>query len=778
MIANNFFSFSIQINFAINAKTNRVGILVKKFIVFITLFLYLFSVPTFSQVDQGERTYLYFDIPRVMIASGTRESILDVPASMFLITRREIEKRGYSNLAEILADVPGFDLSLTNGTTYLLAYQRGYRTPWTQRTLLMVNGREDNNLWSHQAEISRQYPLSNIEKIEILYGPASAVYGPNAFLGIINIVTKDLIEMEENEHQATAIAEFGSWNTRNIDIGISGKENFLSYELSGRIFRSDEPDFSDSMGYLTNDYFSSPTIWGPILNMEHYNEPLGKYFDPTDDYGVLGRINIGNVLEIGLVQWRVREAYGPYYAADRVQNNSFWVKDSTQVYVNFKKDLTDTIKSSTSILYRDSNITGSWIEAKPDWDTTIVKPPLDYRNYSYVSYTDWSSLNNSWRFDQKFEVTFPDRFNLNVGLKYERKELTKAYDIPGYWGVYSSTDPSCDPGPYGHGTGVGHSTDDVYIRPTPPSSTMPSDNLIFTDDVGGYVLAIADRGNWRYNLGVRYDHNTVYGSSVNPRLSFIYKFDNDAGSVKLLYGEAFQEPAPVQLWGGWSGRNENPDLKPEKARSLELITLLGKEICFHTISIYYSIYEDVIMEDALNLDGRKIHGAEYVCKFVMPNFLTEAPDITGYVNFSYTKTVSDKTYNHSTGTWVDDEGNLGDIAPYKFNLGFNMPFSETWFANLRSNFVSKKELYTRNPLRNQGEDLDSYIVLNLTVSGRLFGTVYMVAKINNLLDEEYFHSGVEAANAGNNYTSRSSGFMNSIIPQPERNYSLKIKTLF
>ena len=62
-------------------------------------------------------------------------------------------------------------------------YQLGFRQESTQRTLLMIDGIEENDLYSNIAYISRQYPISNIKAVEILYGPSATMYGPRAFMG-------------------------------------------------------------------------------------------------------------------------------------------------------------------------------------------------------------------------------------------------------------------------------------------------------------------------------------------------------------------------------------------------------------------------------------------------------------------------------------------------------------------------------------------------------------------------------------------------------------------
>ncbi len=71
----------------------------------------------------------------VTLASGVEESLIDAPAAMIIITSDDIKQRGYTSLNEVLMDLPGFDISVTNGADYMTAYQRGYRTLYPVRTM-------------------------------------------------------------------------------------------------------------------------------------------------------------------------------------------------------------------------------------------------------------------------------------------------------------------------------------------------------------------------------------------------------------------------------------------------------------------------------------------------------------------------------------------------------------------------------------------------------------------------------------------------------------------
>ena len=701
----------------------------------------------------------------VSLASGIDESIFDAPAAMVVVTADEIRQRGYTNLAEVVIDLPGFDTVMANGIPYLYAYQRGYRHPSTQRTLLMINGKVDNHLWTHQAVFSRRFPISSIERVEVLYGPASAIYGPNAFLGIVNLVTYDGAELERGETASSIRMHGGSYESKGIDASIRGNTGDVSYSLAGRMFRSDEPDLSGEFGFIDNALYADEKIWGPLLDLEHRDRKFGSYYDPTDDNGILGRVSFRGT-EIGFSKWERKEGYGPHYVGDRVQNNIFWNANGAQAYAEVEQQVDERLKSRSHMSYRESRTWGGWPEALPDWREGMSE-------FSFISSTAWNSISNSWLFKQQFEASVREDVVITGGLKFERKELTKAYDIPGYWNAFSSTVPSDDPGPLGFGAGIGHSTDSTYTVPAPPSPEMPSNNLAITEDTGGFVQGIWDLAPLRFDVGLRFDDNSVYGSSFNPRVSAVYRISS-RGALKVLYGEAFQEPPPILVYGGWNGRAANPDLEPEKARNLEIIAMYQTGKLFHDASLFFSHYDDVIKEEAENAGSRDIVGLEYRGRFSTPNIIAGAwDDISGYLYYAFTDVTSSTRFNHETRAWEDGDTDLGDIAPHKVNFGLNMPVPQHWNVNLRANFASSRKLYSQNPLRGQGEDLDSYLVFNGAVSCS-YRPFRATLKVTNLLDKEYFHPGVEQADSGNNFGERSLGFRNSLIPQPGRSLFLQL----
>jgi outer membrane receptor for ferrienterochelin and colicins len=712
----------------------------------------------------------------VSSASGVEESIRDAPAAMIVITAYDIQQRGYTDLTEILSDLPGFDTMITQGTQQTTSYQRGYRTPFMQRTLLLVNGNVDNKLWSHTALFSRQYPISNLERIEVLYGPAGAIYGPNAFLGVINIITK--APTTDDENKVTVNIEAGSYSTRAIDFGAHGSAGEVAYSFGYKTFKSDEAGLSDMApwGFMTAAQLSNRTIYGAVLDHNFKDIQYGTYANRSDEWGFTGEIGFGD-FTFGYINWETKNGYGPYYASDRAQPNQTWNNSSRQLYLEHNVDMTDKLKVKTVALTRESRIWGGWVEAEPDWnsDLAIISP-------SYLSISDWNSLSSARLFKQDYNYALSDTLRVSGGIKYETKVLNKAYEICYYWtsAVCAAEDPE-DLGPTDNGPGIFHSTDGTaIIGPTANSTALPT-NIAETTDEGVYVQGIWDMDAWRFNVGLRYDKNSIYGSTVNPRASAVWKL-SDKMTLKALYGTAFQEPAPTQLFGGWSGRSANPLLQPEEMTNMELILMYQGDHMLHDISLFSGAYENVIKEDAQNAGTRDTIGLEYRGNYSFANVIDGANDITGYLYYTYTKTDSSIYYDFATATWLDGESDLGDIAPHKVNLGMNLPVNEDLNINVRINYVSKRKLYLRNPLRDStrvdgGREAEAYTTVDLNVSYTL-GLVNLSLKVKNLLDKAYYHPGVESANAGDDFSRRSLGYQNSLIPQVGMNWMMTLQWKF
>jgi outer membrane receptor for ferrienterochelin and colicin len=151
----------------------------------------------------------------VKAASKSLVSVDDAPASTTLITAEEIRAFGYTTLAEAISAVRGFFATDDRAYTYLGI--RGFSVPGdiNSRILILWDGHAMNEVWSGDAYAARELnvDLSEVERIEVVRGPGSALYGSGAFFAVINIVPRDSVGSNRHGEAAAAAAAgaLGSW---------------------------------------------------------------------------------------------------------------------------------------------------------------------------------------------------------------------------------------------------------------------------------------------------------------------------------------------------------------------------------------------------------------------------------------------------------------------------------------------------------------------------------------------------------------------------------------
>jgi iron complex outermembrane receptor protein len=132
------------------------------------------------------------EIPRVVGASRFLQEVLDAPANVTVVTREDIERFGYVTFDQVLRSVRGF--YTTYDRNYAYVGVRGFSRPgdYNSRVLLLVNGHRLNDNIYGAAPIGTDVPiaLALIDRVEIVRGPGSSLYGTSAFLAVINVVTR------------------------------------------------------------------------------------------------------------------------------------------------------------------------------------------------------------------------------------------------------------------------------------------------------------------------------------------------------------------------------------------------------------------------------------------------------------------------------------------------------------------------------------------------------------------------------------------------------------
>ena len=161
----------------------------------LTLLLFFCISFGFSQDTISIDNLDWEDLMNLQVTSaGKREqSIDDAPANIIVITSEQIQNRGYLTLEEVFKDLPGFDFSvgLPSGEYPTHFLFRGVGDVGQTKFALYVDGVLQNDIsngWFRHTGYN--FALNNIERIELVSGPGSALYGANAFVGFVNIITK------------------------------------------------------------------------------------------------------------------------------------------------------------------------------------------------------------------------------------------------------------------------------------------------------------------------------------------------------------------------------------------------------------------------------------------------------------------------------------------------------------------------------------------------------------------------------------------------------------
>jgi len=282
--------------------------------IFFSLFFYTY--PFYFSIGQNEEVKDMFEMSlselmdmNVTVASKTSESINDAPGIITVISRKEIESFAASNLGEILNRVVSSSfLSANILQNNLIDFRAQSFTPYNNHSLFLVNGRpvRDPITGGLNATILTSFPITSIERIEIIRGPGSVLYGSCAFSGVVNIITR---ELKENGTVSDIEFKYGSLNTYEFNATASIKNDDLIASLSFINAYSDGEEFRFT-DYLGVD--SSANFWKKNMGM-HVNI---DYKGLSLNTGILDYrpYSLGGVDNSWSPDWGDKEQHISYYS--------------------------------------------------------------------------------------------------------------------------------------------------------------------------------------------------------------------------------------------------------------------------------------------------------------------------------------------------------------------------------------------------------------------------------------------------------------------------------
>ncbi len=245
---------------------------------FIILFLFIQIFSNSLKAQEKLNELLEMDLKdllslKVLTATKTPKTIYETPAIVHIITKEEIKENGYFTLEQALSDLPNFQFrNILGFNSYI--FIRGIPSQ-NNLILLLIDGIQMNEINSGGFYGGGHINLENVERIEIVYGPGSSLYGTNAVSGVINIITKD------GEKGLKGNLLFGNYNTFLSDFyyGYTSSNGETKFNLALMGKKSEKGDLKGYKG----DY-----MWSN--KMENFE----------DDYSFEGKFSHKN-LKIGFL---------------------------------------------------------------------------------------------------------------------------------------------------------------------------------------------------------------------------------------------------------------------------------------------------------------------------------------------------------------------------------------------------------------------------------------------------------------------------------------------
>ncbi|MDA3894768.1 MAG: TonB-dependent receptor [Desulfobacteraceae bacterium] len=262
---------------------------IKIFIYVACLFLLLHPVVLLAQdngnSDEEEGTSDLFELDAIVVtASKVKEPVEDIPKHVTVITSEDIQASAAKNIIDLLAQESGISVRTASGNDKQAVIDiRGMGDTAASNVIVMVDDLMLNTPDQSGPSIS-SVPLEQIERIEIVRGAGSVVYGSGAVGGVINIITKK----PGNAPCAQVYSSYGSYNTYDNRISFDGNVKSFNLNLNAGHYDSD--------GYRDNGFFRKKDISAKsnyVFNDRFSFNASGFYYE--DDYGLPGPVSKENV---------------------------------------------------------------------------------------------------------------------------------------------------------------------------------------------------------------------------------------------------------------------------------------------------------------------------------------------------------------------------------------------------------------------------------------------------------------------------------------------------
>lgn len=446
----------------------------------------LLNIPVKDILEKGSQSERQAEI---VGASQYRQLLKDVPASVLVIEQEQILANNYEDLSDLLKDLPGFDVIENAGVFGEYYVNRGVNG--NDRLLILVDGRKLNAYAGTFLSVGNSISLRFAERVEVIYGASSIVYGADAFSCVINIVSKS----NRPERQINSSLSYGSFGSIDTSIEIQQPiTNEFYITLFGRLYHSD--------GFDNN-------MEGPYAAPHNYPLPLSDEFSlPINDHTVFAEARYKQ-LRFGFFRQFFSEGTtrsltpNIYVYNDQAE----WTVHKNIYWANYEKSFGEGGTLSLDL---------SYTQHIQDKDSQFFRftVPNDFTNTQIQFMT---GRDRTWKALTKYNRTINEVVDFIVGL-----QLESTNSVPHY------------------------ANDEVFSRPYQFTGfvrdSIEQVLLIKERKVGLFSQIAIKPNNWfNLTIGGRYDYSRLFDNTFNPRIALI--LGEEKFITKLIYSTAFQAPS-------------------------------------------------------------------------------------------------------------------------------------------------------------------------------------------------------------------------------------------
>ncbi|RMH94089.1 TonB-dependent receptor [Lysobacter pythonis] len=737
----------------------------------------------------------------VVTAAGFEQKLADAPASISVVAREELEKRPYSNLIDALRDIEGIDVGMetTDKNGMATISMRGMPSDYT---LVLIDGRRQSNVGSIYpnnfggGQFSFLPPLDAIDRIEVVRGPMSTLYGSDAMGGVVNIITRRVgdawrgslrqgFTFQQDKH-------FGNARASDVYLGGPLVKDRLGFAFRGGHYRQDEsipewpsltlPDGSEwnrALGFGRGGKQVANTHWNAGVRLDwtpndahrflfDYDVSRQKYDNRQGQTGTLdgiaslwrsGNAVIPNPNGNGTLTRRVvqpRVGYTPEQRYEREQASLTHIGEWS-----FGRSETSLMRIGSRNLGRSLPLTiAERAELQTLWNEVCTRR-------GQAAYCNNGSLAAS-------RLTADERARLGAFLPRPLRTL----ELRG-WVLDSKLEVNAED----HRLTVGGQLNDTDMEDGVFGMGRAEYRNGVTQKHRQWALFAED--NWRFapgltaTLGLRYDRHNLFGSHFSPRGYLVWEA-TDAWTIKGGISTGYKTPRPDQLFPGITGFGGQgvlplvgtPGLKPETSRNYELAAYYEGERYGLNATAFLNRFKDKIARGGIYPNCEVTKPGSGYCVDIGQGWAalgyssfaqtvnidsadTRGVELAGHVKLAedwnlrgnYTWTRSRQTSGAKRGSPI-----AGNPAKHMLNASLNWQVTPTFGLNLggegRFNRyygmdAAGKDIYYKN-----------HVLLHLGGSWQATGWLTINARVNNLLDRNFISQSCTLAAGADSFDCR------------------------